>query len=141
MKRISANNRYGFSLVEIIVTLILLAVLILSAFNIYPLFLNICMRQERQFVTLNLAFSQLEDLREKAETDFTGTYLSQGSSKPSSITIPASLKNFQLTYNVADGKNWTEDGYTTNVDYKSVTVTATDLTSNYKATLTGYVTQ
>ena len=142
MKKISANNRYGFGLVEIIVTLMLLAVLIFSAFNIYPLLLNICMKQERRFITLNLAFSQLEDLREKAKTDFNGAYLTQGNNKSSSLTnLPASLNNVTVTYNVVDKKDWTEDGNNANVDYKSVTVTATDPTSNYTATLTGYVTQ
>ena len=133
--------RKGFSLIEIIVALLLVEVLAVTSLNIYPLLFSICVKQERQFVTVNLALSQIEDLRKIAETQFyvNPGVLAAGTDYSHTEHIILLDGTYTLTYTVTDN-NWTENDPPVNVDYKTVTATATDTTTNYTVKLTGYVT-
>lgn len=56
-------TRKGFSLIETIITMVLLLVVIIASLQLYPLLLKIIKNSEARLVAENIAYAQLEDLR------------------------------------------------------------------------------
>ena len=146
----SAYSSKSFTIIETIVTMVLLAVMIVASLNIFPLLMTFVTKEEQRLVADNVAYSQLEDLRRIAHSvsgGFTEVGLVSGA-HPNPNAFSAYNKvvpptGYTLTYNVqygATGNPWPLDTVNTNMDYKTVVVTCTT-PSGYHATLTGEVSQ
>ena len=146
------GNRKGFAITENIIVMVLLSVLVVSSFNLYPTVEKIFVRQESRLIANNLAYSQIEDLREIARTSiaklqdtalYCGAFTQTYNSPTPHVILPT---GFTLTYTVTYG-NWTGQAgpppvgleYSDNY-YKIVTVTCTHTASGYKAMLTADIT-
>lgn len=115
MKRL---NRKGAGLPGLMLALPILVTVILAGliFNV-PLRRNINWIEKRQ-MAFTLAQAQMEDLRFKALTDFSGADLTAGTGKATTLTdVPT---GFTITYDVSD-HDWTEDSVV-DTDYKLIKI-------------------
>jgi len=101
----SPDNHNAFTLIENIVVMMLLAIMVIGVFNLYPIMLGFVVREEERLIAYNLAYSQIEHLRQIASAGgfatntilaATGGYVD--GTLPG-VTIPA---NFILKYYVQD---------------------------------------
>ena len=133
------DNRKGFTVVEGIITMMLLAAIVAGSLSLYPAVLRFFVRQEQRIIAGNLAYAQIEDLRQIAHNSPLGlgdpSLTDTTHDKTDHIILP---NNFALQYLVTHG-DWTGGSGTT---YKKVTVTCTTPAPySFPATLEGIVTQ
>jgi len=131
----TTDSNMGFTLIENIVVMVLLAVMIAGSLSLYPAVMKFFVRQERRIVAGNLAYAQIEDLRQIAHNDFADPLLAEvtGHSETDHINMPGT---FTLRYDVSTTLNWGGAGG----DYKKVTVRCA-YPAPETVTLEGIVTQ
>ena len=128
------GSKQGFSFVEILVAAVVAALIALVGSTLPATFKKAMMKAEERFQAIDLATSQIEDLKQIAEdgwTDpkidpiigasYTLTYIDPSDSLEKPLPLPS---GFSLTYNVSN-EGWTEDGLPADIDYKELTVTCT----------------
>lgn len=127
---ISNNNRHGFTLVEVLVTMVLIAILAISMLNSTPFFMNMVNQQHSQLIAYSLANAQLEDLKDIAINNFSDSGLDFISHGTTLTSVPA---GYIVTYVVATGS----DG----AYYKTITVTCTNVAAKININVRGFVVQ
>ena len=144
--RKSLKNQTGLTLVETVISMVVIAIIVVVGLDAPVLLKRNFTGQKREFTSLNIINSQIEDLREKAmrtPAGFGHTDLSAGThSETANITpdIPNGAAGATLSYVVVVG-GWTDDGDANDTDFKTITVTYTyPPTSNEQpVVITGYV--
>lgn len=130
------NKIKGFSLPGLLLSTFIIGLIAVVGFDIHVILKRSLIDQEARFTAVSLADSQLENLRETAKTTLSSDPIfTAGSNKATTLTIPANLNDFVVTYDVTDrydfpednippsgpGRPWTDD----NLDYKVITVKCT----------------
>ncbi len=129
----------GFSLVEIMVTMILFAIIMIAGLSFLPFGEMYTHKREARLAAANLAYSIIEHLKETAIVNvnhFDAADLAIGShtNPPADFFVP---DNYDLSYDVTAG-TWTTGGNTAN--YKKIAVSVTYL-GTHALPMEGFVVQ
>ncbi len=123
------NNRSGLGLIETIIAFLVSITVFTYGAQFLVYIQGTTQHLQDRFTAINLAASQIEDLREIVKDGYSNPSLvDDGTVKTTSLTaIPA---GFDVTYTVEDRTDWQEDddasgNDTRGPEYKIITVTAT----------------
>jgi len=138
------NNKQAMSLVELVVAAII-AVLIVLVGAALPTALKKAIRSaEEKYYAIDLASSQIEDLKQKAKIDFIGDPALSDTNTigPTLYKMPTinQPENFDIDYTIEDA-GWMEDGNLSDTDYKEAVVTVIYGANKHQIQLRTYITE
>lgn len=91
------NSRHAFTLVECVVTMLLIAIIAVSLVNVSAYMTGLVSCQQRERIAYNLAVAQLEDLKDRAQTGYDNNYNRIPANDPTGALADGNNMNTTLT--------------------------------------------
>jgi len=118
----SSNNRYGFTLVDSIVAMIIIVLTVLAAIFADFLLTSSINDAQDKYTAITLIGSQVEDLKAIARHSYSHEALDEDVLH--NTTLSSIPDGFSISY-LMSNDSWPEDGDDDDTDYKTVTVLCT----------------
>ena len=113
----------GLGLIEVIIASVVSALIAVTGATLPSVLKGGMISAEERFHAIDLASSQIEELREIARVDFySDPELIAGTDKPLTLDVTDIPVDYTITYDVIDRDDWDAGG---DIDYKEITATCT----------------
>jgi len=137
------DNKKGISLVEVMVAALIVAIITVAGFNVFSSVRSFQREREIRLTAVNLAVSQMEDLKETAKNnDIDHSDLvppPPGTTKSCTLTtFPDGFSKDDVSYTV-DERDFPDDPDPDGYNYKTITVTVTYKKGTRQVQLKGFI--